>query len=286
MKDFLLEIVQPGLTEESRIWLKNTLRRLTTAVRDDELLTAYTAASRRLGKETLQLDEGERTHLAELEPGLSLDHWGADEIGRAILLLSISHLPGTEYVALVTRCYENGDSREQQSWLRSLYLLPHREEFCLQAIDACRTNILQIFEAIACENPYPARFFPDGNFNQLVLKSLFSGIRISRIVELESRLNPDLSRMADDYASEREAAGREVPSDIWLVLAPRIGENRLPRVQRYLRHENPEHRYWAAMGLGLRGDLAIRDELLTVRKNETTPRVLRAIDTSLERLVQ
>ena len=53
-------------------------------------------------------------------------------------------------------------------------LLPDPERFCASSIDACRTNILPLFEAVACENPYPARYFPERNFNQMVLKAMFN----------------------------------------------------------------------------------------------------------------
>ena len=49
-------------------------------------------------------------------------------------------------------------------------------------------------------------------------KALFIGVPIARIVGLRRRLNPDLSRMARDYASERRAAGRTVPADLSLAL--------------------------------------------------------------------
>ena len=111
-------------------------------------------------------------------------------------------------------CYERGDSREQQSWLKSTAILPLPDRFLRTVIDACRTNILPLFEAVACENPYPARYFPERNFNQLVLKALFNGVALSRIVGLPSRLNAELTRMAGDYADERRAAGRAVPADI------------------------------------------------------------------------
>src|SRR5207249_4870284 len=75
-------------------------------------------------------------------------------------------------------------------------ILPRCERFLSTAIDACRTNIIPLFEAIACENPYPARYFPELNFNQMVLKCMFNPIALRRIVGLQSRLNPELSRMA------------------------------------------------------------------------------------------
>ena len=107
---------------------------------------------------------------------------------------------------------------EQQSWLKSTPLLPEPERLLAVVIDACRTNILPLFEAIACENPYPARHFPERNFNQMVLKALFNRVALARIVGLAARRNPDFARMAGDYASERRAAGRTVPSDIGLAM--------------------------------------------------------------------
>ena len=77
-----------------------------------------------------------------------------------------------------------GRRREQQSWLRAVALLPEPQRVSAVVIDACRTNIVPVFEAVACENPYPRGYFPERNFNQLVLKALFNDIRLSRIVGL------------------------------------------------------------------------------------------------------
>lgn len=62
--------------------------------------------------------------------------------------------------------------------------------------------------------PHPSRHFPDLNFNQMVLKAVFTGVPVSRIVGLAARASSDLARMAEAYASERRAAGRPVPSDV------------------------------------------------------------------------
>src|SRR5205823_4728864 len=152
-----------------------------------------------------------RTPLAM--PGF--DRWTGTDALRAFLLLSLAACTDADTFETVAReCYERGDSVEQQSWLKTLQLLPDGGRFLTVAIDACRTNILPQFEAIACENAYPARSFPDLHFNQLVLKSMFMGLALDRIVDLDDRLNPELSRMALDYAAERRAAGRTIPADI------------------------------------------------------------------------
>ena len=93
-------------------------------------------------------------------------------------------------------------------------MLPAPERFLGIAVDACRSHIQPLFEAIACENPYPARHFPELNFNQMVLKVLFTGVALERVLAFENRVTTELGRMAADYASERRAAGRSVPQDI------------------------------------------------------------------------
>ena len=141
-----------------------------------------------------------------------------DDLVRATILLEAARVEddALAWIATASACYENGDAREQQSWLRAISLLPLAERFAAFGIDACRSHIQPMFEAIACDNPYPAKYFPDSNFNQLVLKALFIGAPLARVVGLRRRLNPELSRMARDYASERRAAGRPVrPISPW-----------------------------------------------------------------------
>lgn len=228
MREFLLDILKVRLTREQWAWLENALPSPTGRGRGEgsandgssksAVMANYTQASRRLGKFALQLAESERIQLRKLDPLLTIDHWGADEAARAAMLLSIAHLPENDYSQLVLACYELGDSREQQSWLRALSVLPCGELFVHTAIDSCRTNIIPLFEAIACENPYPSIHFPDLNFNQMIMKCLFNRIALSRIAGLESRFNTELSRMADQYRNERELAGRDLPPDIWVAI--------------------------------------------------------------------
>ncbi len=285
MIDFLTETLRSRASTRGWTWFRRACR--TTAPVDlNRLLGNYAGASFWLGKKALALDSRETRRWKSLRPDLPVDHWGLDELARAILLLKIAYLPPGEYVETVLECYQQGDSREQQSWLRGLNLLPGRGRFLDAAIDACRTNIVPLLEAIACENPYPAAHFPELNFNQMVLKSLFNAISMERILGLESRFNPELSRMADDYASEREAAGRDVPPDIWWVVAPRISRERIGRIYSYLQRGNSRHRYWASRSLGYVRDERSRLELERRRDIETDDRVLAAIDASLAKMVQ
>jgi hypothetical protein len=184
------------------------------------LLTAYPAAAMRAGRGPLALSDRDLRELQAVAPGIGFERWAREDAARALLLIAhrANRRTGDAFVKDALECFEQGDAREQQSWLRAIALWPEATPFLPTAIDACRTNIVPVFEALACENPYPSQHFPERNFNQVVLKAMFNSIALERIVGLASRLNPELSRMARDYAAERSAAGRSVPADIGLAM--------------------------------------------------------------------
>lgn len=184
------------------------------------LLVAYATAPQHVGRDALALSPADLDALREAAPGIGFDRWTRDDAARALLLIERRNIgrTGDGFVTDALACFEQGDAREQQSWLRAIALWPEAKAFLPAAIDACRTNIVPVFEALACENPYPAAHFPERNFNQMVLKAMFNAIGLARIHGLPDRRNAELSRMARDYAAERTAAGRTVPPDLNLAL--------------------------------------------------------------------
>jgi hypothetical protein len=178
---------------------------------------AFAAAGRRLGEAPLgdratASDDGGRAW--------SVAGWGLDELGRALLVVaSTGHVPFDDHASWVDGLHRAGALRERQAILRTLALLPEPTRFLPIALDACRSSTQPVFEAIACENPYPAAYFPEASFNQMALKAVFTGVALARILGLASRRTPELARMATDYADERRAAGRPVPSDLGDLIA-------------------------------------------------------------------
>jgi hypothetical protein len=180
-----------------------------------ELLERLGEASRRVGKATVSLAPEERAGLGSPDLVDLVHERGADEVARIALLAQTAERIGTrELEALVEEYWAQGDSREKQALLRALPFLPEPERFLATAVEACRSHVQPLFEAVACENPYPATHFPEANFNQMVLKALFIGVPTARIRGLEERITAELRRMAKDYEQERVAAGRTVSDDL------------------------------------------------------------------------
>lgn len=178
-----------------------------------ELIGAFTLVSRKIGKLPLQLDF----------PALPTPKggWDASLCARMTLLVRFadSHSRDEQRRA-VSELFYKGDSAEQCAVLRALSLLADPGAHSLVATDGVRSHVQPVFEAIACENPYPQKHLDEAAFNQLVMKALFTGVEVARIVGLGERLNSELRRMAIDFKAEREAAGRPVPADLAFVITP------------------------------------------------------------------
>lgn len=151
---------------------------------------------------------------------VALEELSVADIARIHLLrLALNRLATGEQAGFVDALFRTGDNKEREVLLRGLMLLPLPEQFLATAIDACRAAVQTTFEAIACENAYPEKYFYPEAFRAMVLKALHLGVPLHRIHGLEKRKDQELSRMATDYASELNAAGRAVPADIANILS-------------------------------------------------------------------
>lgn len=195
-----LDGVEKALARLAPGWLVDAARR--------PLGDTFSAAGRTLGKERFTLEQDE-AHAIGATGLLGVERWGADELGRIALLL----LPGVKPEA-VEQCFFRGDNRERQAVLKALPFVEEPARFIALGVEACRTSVEDVFRAIACDNPFPARQFPPASFNQMVLKAMFNGVPTAGILDLADHVTPELLRMADDYAAERRAAGRTVPEDV------------------------------------------------------------------------
>jgi hypothetical protein len=211
----LASIIATRIDEAGRDWWRAALE----GARDpSKVLAAFAAAGRRLGRGPVVLTDEERLKLRA--PGVfNPEGQPLDQVGR-LVLLRVAVEASAAAGDLVAELYRTGDLREKQAVLRALAHLADGAVFLDVAVEGVRSNASGILEAIACDNPFPARHLPESLFNQMVMKAVFNELPLGRIVGLGGRQSAELARMAADYADERRAAGRSVPRDLDLIASP------------------------------------------------------------------
>lgn len=206
--------------EAGLVWLNQTLDRLSENASERVLFTQFSAAPRKVGKADLVLTESDIEVAQALRSGWMPEQWSVDQATRALLLLTFPSDDADFYVETIEKLVAAADVAEQVAFYQTLPLLPYPNRFKGRAIDGLRTNMTSVFNAIALNNPYPADYFDEAAWNQMVLKALFVESRLSQIQGLESRANAKLAQMLSDYAHERWAAGRAVNPQLWRSLGP------------------------------------------------------------------
>lgn len=207
---WLAEVLDAHASPSERVWMAEQR----AGVSANSLTRAFSAAGRYVNADLVALDAEQRHALEQLTyPGFTPS--SMRDAARACLLLAYADVGrSSEVRSVVEKLYYKGDANEQIVVVRCLALLPEPQEYTLLATDAARSHVQPVFEALACSNPFPARYLPDAAFNQVVMKAFFTGVAVRRIAGLGDRNNQELRRMARDFASERAAAGRLIPHDL------------------------------------------------------------------------
>jgi len=148
-------------------------------------------------------------------PGFSPRYWDSHVLRRAWLMTTI---PEHQTLELIRPLIDYGDLREQQAVYRGLPLVVNADAFGSLVALGVRTNILDVFQAIALGNPLPARLLDAPAWAQVVLKAIFMDQPLYRIHQLDARRSPELALTAVDFASERWAAGRHVHPELWRLV--------------------------------------------------------------------
>lgn len=112
--------------------------------------------------------------------------------------------------------YRFGDSDEKRAVLEALNSVedPGLDGSDL-ALDALRTNDTRLVGAAMGAH---ATRLPDDAWRHGVLKCLFTGVPVARVAGLRERADAELAAMAGRFARERQAAGRDVPADVTVVI--------------------------------------------------------------------
>lgn len=260
-------------------WLAESTSEIGAGVSSTRFASLISLASRFAPRRRLEPDEGEIEAARESLPGWNPERWTLLEAVRVGLVLAHLDPEDSAFAKTLEDCFRYADVGELCALYRALAHLPVGERFVWRAAEGCRTNMRSVFEATACDTPYPARHFDDVAWRQLVVKAVFIGAPLWRVFGLDERLSPELARMALDLADERRSAGREVQPELWLCLGPHGGERGLTSLETELASPNALCRRAAVLGLARAGR---EDRVEHLFGEESHPEVVQTARLALE----
>lgn len=230
------------MSADAQQWLKDKTKKILEEESAREFFLTYTLLAEKVTAALVTI-EGE----TETENYLKKQKVNALEIARIYFLNFILSAKQDVFTPQVAKIIQIADSSEMETFLKYLLFLPQPEAFKMVAVDALRTNIASVFDALALYNPYPAHYFEDKQWNQMFLKAAFMQRPLQHIVAVDERANADLARIISDYAHERWVAGRDIDPYFWRPVTGFINETLLRDMQRLFSSDNSAARKAAAL---------------------------------------
>lgn len=231
----LQSLLKRNLDEAQISWLQAKIDTIINTESAKELYLTYSLLASKVNKTKVLVIEVQNDALADY---LKKQYSDVLEVARIYLLSKVLIENSSYFRPKVANLIQVADSGELVTFLKYLILLPDAENYKHVAVEALRTNISTVFEAISMKNPYPAKFFNDQEWNQMYLKAAFMQLDLSNILEVDSRANKDLTRIIADYAHERWAASRDIDPLFWRPVSGFLNDNLLVDMERLLKSGN------------------------------------------------
>ena len=264
------------LDARGRTWLAEARAELAAGVSDPRFATLLSLASRYARRRPAECTAEERGRAAQLVEGWDPGHWSVLDLVRASLVLSRPDLEAESGPRAILEAFRFGDVGELCALARTLQLLPQPEAYVWQAGECCRSNMNEVFEAMACDNAFPAKHFDDVAWRALVVKAIFISAPLARVWGLDGRLSEDLARMALDLAEERRSAGREVQPVLWMCLGQHGGARALASIEQELAQGPAVGRRAAALALARAGEGRRLEQLAAEERDPEVAATMRA----------
>lgn len=231
----LLHIIKCNTTDDNISWLNQKIEFISAELSTKDLYITYSLiGSKFKNDDTLNLDIDHK----DLSEYLILQNASISEIARIHLLRSALEFNPKFFKEKVANIIQLADTSELETFLKFLVLLPNPEDYKFVAVEALRTNIASVFNAISAHNPYPAIYFNSQQWNQMFLKAAFIESDLTTFNDIDGKANKDLARIISDYAHERWAAGRTINPYFWRPVTNFIEGPIVNDIQRLFESDN------------------------------------------------
>ena len=230
----ILKIIQENANEKELIWIDAKSANI------QFLPMAFVATPRFIEKRIIQ---NKTTNLN----GLQVQHWTLDRLVRVYFLLLIEQLSHASSTSQIEILFDTAEINESIDLFSALPLFSQPENWMHRATQAVRSNIGDVFNSFTFANPYPAAYFTELAWNQMVLKCIFNDKPIHLIQGIDERANENLANMLSDFAHERWAAGRSVPAQVWHLVVNFTNERILKDMEKLFLSNDTNNRIAATL---------------------------------------
>lgn len=220
----ILDWLKNQLSADQYGWLESTGETLKNSPEDWKLFTSFSSVPRHTGKQKIELSGNQLKTANSLRDGWDPSNWTVDQLGRTYLILCYAENGKELFFEKLDKIFNTSDLGESVTLYQSLPILPFPGELQYRAAEGVRSNITTVFNAVALNNPYPKDYLEEDPWNQIVLKALFVGSPLYRIMGLDERANKTLAKILVEYAHERISASRPVSPELWRPVGPFIDD--------------------------------------------------------------
>lgn len=221
-QDQFIALVKSKLTVKEADWINARTDIVSKIENSNKFSVFFSLASRFIGHEEISWNTDEFSALENIYPGFEKTIWTKLDLARVILMMTLDVSINEE---TLKSFFEIADMKEQTSLYKGLYLLENASDFEKQTMEGIRTNMVNVFDAIASGNPFAQTYLNEDAWNQLILKSFFLDRKLYNIQNIDQGKNENLANMLQDYIKERWAAGRQVSLEIWRMLEGYLRED-------------------------------------------------------------
>ena len=205
--------------ETNRKWFGDKAKSLESS---SNFFIAFGLINRKLDNGPISIQSELYKKLKSINPAFSADSWTLIEFCRLAFLLQLNPIRSKEKII---KLLASADMKEQVVIYKAFQYLENAEEFLLNIIDGIRTNMIDVFDAIALENAFAFTYFREDAWNHMVLKAIFMERPIYRIYGVDERRNAKLAGILYDFVQERWAAGRTVTAELWRMMLGFVDDN-------------------------------------------------------------
>jgi hypothetical protein len=268
--DVSLALLARRLNPSERAWFDAARAEIGAGASDDRFCQLISQASRYAPRKPLAPSHDELKDAQRALSGWNPERWSTLEAMRVALVLSHPGASGDGIVRALREAFKYADVGEACALYKSLAHLPSPERFVWQAGEGARSSMRVVFESACCDTPYPVTCFDDTAWRQAVIKCMFIEAPMWRVWGLDTRIDPELARMALDLVEERRSAGRPISPELWMCLGSHAGPRGLAQIEVELRDGSASGRAGAGLALLRAGH---RDRLQSLLALENDPLV-------------